>query len=485
MPPDRTRSFTPAAGPDAGPVLGRLTVALLDAYERSVNYDAPGPWRRAVLVRVDRVFPTARDADAGALAEEVRDACIALEAARAALIVRGSGWASDLPEQVRVQAEHLPALERLGESLGYRPLKAVEAELARGIHALLDQANEESAPAQGRAPDWMATYLSAVLDGLGRHDFRALGVGRETLKRDAAEVHDALRAAAAIASGAHGWERMVSEQLFRDTKRLAAIRARVAAVLTAADPVWRDWREPDAEPARAEGAAPDPAEVLESYGVRRQAPALVVAGGGVVRAGRSALELRDFAPHATLPASWSEPLGAALAAAATRTVTTVENYYAFLAYADERGGPERLAAEGEVVIYTAGPPAEGLVAALRALRAAAPSVVVRHWGDADVGGVRIWRTLREQTGGPVLLFRTSASWVRSSAERGTVLSQGERRALRALRVLLATTPADADAPADYLEVIALVDAMLEQGVKIEQEGYQADHQEGSPEAREA
>jgi hypothetical protein len=70
--------------------------------------------------------------------------------------------------------------------------------------------------------------------------------------------------------------------------------------------------------------------------------------------------------------------------------TTIENEYPFLSYVEEAGGPCNLGVRGEVAVYTVGFPTPGLMAALAELGGRIGDVEFRHWGDADVGGRRIW-----------------------------------------------------------------------------------------------
>jgi Wadjet anti plasmid transformation system JetA-like protein len=98
-------------------------------------------------------------------------------------------------------------------------------------------------------------------------------------------------------------------------------------------------------------------------------------------------------------------------------VTTIENAYPFLSYIEEADGPAGLAARGEVAVYTAGFPTPRLVTAL----VQKSNAVFQHWGDADVGGLRIWYFLRSRLGYPLMLLRTTARWVASGRHSGADL----------------------------------------------------------------
>jgi hypothetical protein len=91
----------------------------------------------------------------------------------------------------------------------------------------------------------------------------------------------------------------------------------------------------------------------------------------------------------------------------------------------------------------------------------------RHWGDADLGGLRIWWFMRTRMGRQVELFRTTADWVDAESGRGgRPLSGPERAALRHLRTELESLDA-----ADTTAARELIDILQKHNVKIEHERY--------------
>ncbi len=111
-------------------------------------------------------------------------------------------------------------------------------------------------------------------------------------------------------------------------------------------------------------------------------------------------------------------------------------------------------------------PTPRLVTALAHL-ACKSQAAFQHWGDADVGGLRIWYFLRTRLACPLALVRTTAEWVASeSSLGGRTLSSVERHALARMRQELLGT----EGP-DIESARALIDALLDHGVKIEQERY--------------
>src|SRR5438034_7621891 len=153
-------------------------------------------------------------------------------------------------------------------------------------------------------------------------------MARERFKREGPDGFAALTAAAALATGgASGWERVVSERLFDDSKRLGAVRRRVVDLLIRADPRW-------------DGIAPDDAsELLEAYGVCRKPGVLHCAGRATLQVACRFYCLEDFIPTAHLPGAWAASWVEALSSPAITCITTIENEFPFFAYVEESGAP--------------------------------------------------------------------------------------------------------------------------------------------------
>ena len=135
-------------------------------------------------------------------------------------------------------------------------------------------------------------------------------------------------------------------------------------------------------------------------------------------------------------------------------------------YIEQAGGPIGLALRGEIAVYTAAFPTPRLVTALTHL-AQKTNATFQHWGDADLGGLRIWSFLRSRLGCPLMLVRTTADWVASESPfGGRPLSPMQRHALVRMRQDLANTEGS-----DIDSARALIDSLIEHGVKLEQERY--------------
>lgn len=425
-----------------------LLTRLLDAYERSAMYRREPPWPRQVRVRLDQgTFPEAFASEGREWLAELRAAAEALEQAGAVAVVRGKGglYESPAPKEIRLGPEHVERAYALAREFGYEPLEGA-------LRALSEHAAALSARTQVQ---WLKAFLAEAASTLARGEGGVLGASRERFKQDGRDWRNVLTAVVALAEGERGWERVVSERLFTDSKRLAAIRGQVAGLLARVDPRFAEVVPEEAQ------------EILEAYGIRRRPGLLRCAGSAQMRVQGRLYRLEDFAPSAHLPEAWAEAWVAGVTQSKVETLTTVENEYPFLAYIEEAGGPAALGERGELVVYTGGFPTPALSAALGQIAARRRDMRLRHWGDADVGGLRIWWHLRRALGRELAFFRTTPEWLARHQERAQPLSASERSELRRMAQAL-DRRAEAAAP-DVSAACRLVEALLSHGIKLEQE----------------
>lgn len=418
---------------------------LLEQYERSKSFAAAGTWRRDCILRIDKnSLPDYFAADGRERLAALQLAASTLQKEGAVRLVYVEVFGERRLHEIRLGPSELALAYRVAESFSFLPLATALNQTTSHIEMLLQT--------RAAAP-WMQTYLASISQRLPVGDLRPLGMQRERFKRDLPDVLDALTAAVALSLGVDEWERMLSERLYRNSKRLAAIRSLVAAILVQADPRWLELDDDD---------------MLPAYGVRRKPGFIACAGGATLSIAGRAYELSDFSPVAHVPDAWAPALTAALASSSIRTITTIENEFPFLSYVEEAGGPVGVMAQGELVVFTSGFPTPRLIDTLVAINRLRPDLLWRHWGDADGGGLRIWWFLRTRLGKPIQLFRTTAEWVRMAAEQGaTPLQESERHALRRLRQQLATQ----DSAADIEQACELIDVLLEMQIKVEQERF--------------
>ncbi len=425
-----------------------LLSRLLERYERSRMFAVPAPWPRDVILRIDSSeFPEAFAPDGREALEDLSSSARRLASEGAVRLAHFRGLPAERPREVRLGPGEVDRAYAAAAELGFQPLARSLGELAAACSRLR----------QSALPDWMASFMDRLASGARKADLSILGMRRERLKRGRADVLDALAAAAALASGLRGWERVVSERVFSDSKRLGAIRSVVSDLLQAADPRW-------------EGIEPgDPEAVLESYGVRRKPGLLQSAGAAELQVRGQRYRLEDFVPTAHLPEDWGAAWAEGVACASPRWITTIENEFPFLSYVLESGGPEALGQRGELVVYTAGFPSEALLQALCEVSHRAPATTFRHWGDADGGGMRIWWFIRCRLGRVVELFRTTAQWLEGEASRGREVDSRERRGLQSLAREIMEHPSSSEP--DLRAAQDLIEALLRVGRKVEQERW--------------
>ena len=401
----------------------RVLAILLAAHERSSSYGKPAPWPRDVIVRLAATtFPEAFAAGGRTDRASLIAAVLQLEREGCARVVRHpTGPLANEPKEIRLAPEHLKIAYAAGKQLGYEPLSVGLEETGRHAGLLLREGG----------PEWMRDFLERLCNSLRAADTSPLGMKRERFKREWRDITSGLTAAAALARGiAPAWERIVSERLYNDSKLLGRIRSHVVAILLHADPRWEGVPVEEAS------------DLLEAYGVRRKPGLIRCAGTGIIEVSGRSYDLQDFKPVAHLPETWAEAWVDGISKTDIRQITTIENEYPFLSYVEEAGGPQGLGARGEVAIYTAGFPTPGLLALLLLIRDRAGHIQFRHWGDADVGGLRIWWFLRSKLQRPVELFRTTGLWIQEETEKGGIpFSLSERAALAKLRRQLDATPA--------------------------------------------
>lgn len=415
--------------------------SLLNQYERSQSYGQSGPWRRDFILRVgEKSLPDHFGSSGLIRRNALVQAAERLAQEGATRLRYERSFGENFLREIRLGSAELDiAYGKATEEFDFVPL-------ALALQALTERAQKLSA----QVP-WMQDFLKKVIHGASIADLSILGMQRERFKKNLREALDALAAATALSEGVDMWERMLSERLFHDSKRLTAIRTTVANFLTRADPRWDEFSEDD---------------VLPAYGLRRRPGVLICAGGAKIQRNGRTYDLLDFVPVAHLPSAWAMELADGVATGQVNTVTTIENEYPFLAYVESCGGPQGLVSCGEFVIYTGGFPAPPLTQFLVAISQRCPKIQFRHYGDADLGGLRIWWFLRSRLGRPLSLFRTTADWLRTEvATGGTLLSDGETRAIEQLRRHLS---AEKFAP-DIQDACALLDALVELRMKVEQE----------------
>lgn len=416
-----------------------LLSRLLERYENSQSFGLAAGWKRDVLLRLDE--KTLPDQWAAGHAEDMDallEAAVTLEVEGVVRLDRQKR--SQVPAMLRVGEREIAALLEAVETAGVRTLQHSLGLLAE--HAAR-QAEDLTVPPAVRE------FCEQVA-----HDARAsrtdlLVADRRSFHRSTYAWLDALSAAMKIAGGLSGYQRVVSQRIFRDSKRLATIEGRVLHVLRTA-------------------VGPADAASLEEFGVQRTPRYLAIAATVEVMIGEARHRLADHEPHAWVPESWADGMRKAVLTAGVRQITTIENYTPYLAYVEDMGGAAGLARRSEAVIYTAGALPLFWLREMAAWAAANPAVQFRHWPDADAGGLRIWWSIRQHLGRPVEIFKVDIAALEEDAKRGGRALDAE--SVSALESIERELIDKAGLP-DIANALALVREIRRVGARVEQEAW--------------
>ena len=230
----------------------------------------------------------------------------------------------------------------------------------------------ERLAAQTPRAGWHADFLQGMTQQLDAH--------RSVAPLDLAtprENHDLIRALAALADlSAPTLERKLSTQLFGDSKRLKDLLRPMLAVLRRHDPSAADYGDDD-------GA------LLRAHQLERVPEYVPLAGPLVLQTGQSQLDVTPFAPSVAISAATIR--SARVAACSARAILTIENATSFSEFASVRPATA-------LAIFTGGFASPAIVTLLKEIRALNPALFFFHWGDLDVGGLRILAHLKSQLG---------------------------------------------------------------------------------------
>lgn len=289
-----------------------------------------------------------------------------------------------------------------------------------------------------RRAEWLAAFLNWVHTQLDTHRSVApLVLG------DATHNANLLRALDAVAQQrAPILERALSVRLFADSKHFELLRGAVLTVLRRFDP-------------NAALYGNDDGALLRAHFVERAPEYVPLAGALSLQVAGACLDLAPITPSVALPANTLR--SAQIAACPARAVVTVENAASFTELA-AYARPSQL-----IALYSGGFASPSVLAFLQTLRNYSPNLPFFHWGDLDVGGLRILAHMRKALGQVVPLGMDEATFTlhRTYARP---LSASERGALVELRVAPSLT-----------DCIPLIDALLAANQKLEQEAVNVEY----------
>jgi hypothetical protein len=402
--------------------LGKLTRSILNALLD--QYEQPGR-RQVVRVRLneDRHHDYFRAQDF-AVRREANEALQRL-ADRGCLRLHWRKWEDgNWLDKVDLIAEGAETVYRL---LGRAPLNEQEASLRRLLSEQTPQAS------------WHSDFLGWALHRLDNHSSVA-PLKLSTTEAGARWNHDLLAALAALAQLREpALERKFSVQLFGDSKRFEDLRGAVIRTLRRHDPESAVFGDDD-------GA------LLRAYRLERAPEYVPIAGPLILQSDHQTFDLTPFIVGVAIPATTLNQVTTYRCEGSS--VVTVENSTSFSEFITAKPA-------STLAIYTGGFAGPAVVGMLSKIRAWRPELPFFHWGDLDVGGLRILAHLRKNLGEVEPLAMDSAV-CDLYVNRSQPLNTNEREGLTQLR-----------AESLLIDCVELIDHLLKTDRKLEQEAVEA------------
>lgn len=321
------------------------------------------------------------------------------------------------------------------------------AERADDIYRILDRSPREALRSalremldtQQTAAQWHADFLGWAQTQLQAHRSVApLKLG--DAPADARWNRDLLLALDALARlRSPTLERKFSVQLFSDSKRFEDLRDAVVKVLRRHDtesPVYGE----------------DDKALLRAHHLDRAPEYLPIAGPLTLRIEDRLIDLTPFAPGVALSAAMLRE--AVLAECAASVIVTIENLTSFSEFAVAKPA-------SVLAVFTGGFASPTTISLLRGIRAARPDMPFFHWGDMDVGGLRILAHLQKNIG-KVEPLAMDVETFDAHRKHAQPLAGNEREGLAQLH-----------ARVEFADCAPLIERLLEANQKLEQEAVDA------------
>ena len=230
-------------------------------------------------------------------------------------------------------------------------------------------------------------------------------------------------------------ERILSIRLFNDSKRLETLLDAILLVLRRHDP-------------DAPLYGKDTNALLLAHHVARVPEHILVAGPLVLQTQDACLDIAPFKPSVGISAATLH--NATSITCAARQVLTIENATSFSELATI--GPD-----GTLLVFTSGFASPAILTLLQTLQRTNPYLKFFHWGDIDVGGLRILEHLRRHVT-PILPLGMDTTIFNEHLAFGQTLAKEELNALSKLRD-----------HASIEDCVPLMEVMISTGKKLEQE----------------
>lgn len=372
---------------------------LADRYEARPGYGSPGKSPRRILLRVDdRRFPdyfhvsdsSFRLTFNAEMQQLEQHGFVALEWER---FNKG-----ELLERIALTEEALPEIYRV---LG----RSSKKDLYKSAARLLEEWSK-------KAPPGLQPFYHDILERLRRLEPlpRAVKPGREDeLQQILTGLHACFEPRKSEIA-----KRLLSVRLYGDSKRWQELEKSIIEIL-------RRFCLPEKE------ASYDDAGILAEMGIVDNPVHINLAGPLVFSTARGRVDLGVFYPDLGLSAEMAGDLQ--IESCQTDTVVTVENKTSFYQYLRE-------SSSGHLVLYLGGyhnsPRRELLKKLNRFFSERGQRVNFYHWGDMDLGGITIWKDLKEKTGIPFQPLFMDLETYRRNLRRGQPVDEAYCRKLALL-----------------------------------------------------
>ncbi|MGE0131942.1 MAG: Wadjet anti-phage system protein JetD domain-containing protein [Blastocatellales bacterium] len=311
--------------------------------------------------------------------------------------------------------------------------------LGRSPRNALQSALRELLAAQRAAARWHADFLGWAQTQLeARRSVAPLKLSADP--EDAQWNRDLLLTLDALARlPSPTLERKFSVQLFGDSKRFEDLRGAVLKILRLHDPESSVYGHDDKA-------------LLRARQLDRAPEYAPVAGPLALRIEDRLVDLAPMVPSVALSAAMLRE--AAVADCAANAIVTVENLTSFSEFVVAKPA-------SALAIFTGGFASPTVVSLLQNIRGVHPGLPFYHWGDLDVGGLRILAHLRKHLG-EIKPLAMDAATFDAHRQHARPLGKNEREALAQLRE-----------QAPLADCAPLIERLLETNEKLEQEAVEA------------
>ena len=265
---------------------------------------------------------------------------------------------------------------------------------------IADVSRKDVMAAAKNGPDWVMTVARNILEGWGK--------GRAVHRLDPGDTAGAIRLLTALACVANGQHtgldlRTFSARCLGDSKYMERQKSRFATI----------WNQQF-------NTGLDPDELFESLGLLKFAPPAFLKGPCLIKLGGSQIDLANAKTYIGLPPDLVSDI---TFVQPPDYVLTIENLASFNRHIREIN-------DNGLVVFSSGFLSPGSSKILRLLDSLLPKINFYHWGDIDVGGLRIATHIQSQLGKRLNLHLMDAKILASHGKLSDSFTRGKLAGLQ-------------------------------------------------------